>query len=172
MLRCGSRFAIPDCPDAMNLLRRRLLGGTSAAVILPLLGGGLLRPTAVLAAEWQKAAFTATSTADALKAQVSGPIAESRDIQITAPEIAENGAKVSVEIACSIANARTLSVFADRNPMPLCATLDFTPPALPYARLELKLAESTRLRALIKTTDGKNYVAFREVKVTLGGCGG
>lgn len=157
----------------MNELRRKFLrGGTAAALIAPWLGSGLLLPRAVLATEWQRAAFTAKTVNDALKAYGAAGAAESRDIQISAPEIAENGGKVEVEILVQLAGARSLALFADRNPLPLCATLDFTPPALPYAKLQLKLAESTRLRAVARSTDGKTYVAFRDVKVTLGGCGG
>ena len=154
-------------------LRRRLLkGGASAALLPPLLGSGLLAPTTVLAAEWQKTAFTARNINDALKAYGSANAADSRDIVITAPEIAENGAKVEIEISSNLANTRSLAIFGDKNPMPLCATLDFLPPALPFARVQLKLAESTRLRVVAKTADGKSHVAFRDVKVTLGGCGG
>jgi len=157
----------------MNELRRKFLrGGTAAALIAPWLGSGLLLPRAVLATEWQRAAFSAKTVNDALKAYGAAGAAESRDIQISAPEIAENGGKVEVEILVQLAGARSLALFADRNPLPLCATLDFTPPALPYAKLQLKLAESTRLRAVARSTDGKTYIAFRDVKVTLGGCGG
>lgn len=153
-------------------LRRSLLkGGASAALLAPLLGTGLLRPTAVLAAEWNRNAFAARTINDALKACDSANAAESRDIVISGPEIAENGAKVEVEITSNIPNSRSLAVFADKNPMPLCASLNFSSAALPYARLQVKLAETTRLRGVIKTADGRSHVAFREIKVTLGGCG-
>lgn len=155
-----------------ELRRKFLKGGASAALLAPLLGSGLLTPTRVLAAEWNSRAFTARSIADALKAYDGANAAESRDIAINAPEIAENGAKVEIEIACTVANARSLAIFADKNPMPLCAVLEFSAGALPYARIQLKLAETTRLRAMVKTADGKTHVAFREVRVTLGGCGG
>lgn len=154
-------------------LRRKLLkGGASAALLSPLLGTGLLIPTAVLAAEWNRNAFTARNISEALKAYGGASAGESRDILINAPEIAENGAKVEVDITSNIANTRSLAVFADRNPMPLCAALEFSGVALPYARVQIKLAETTRIRAVVKTADGKTHVAFREVKVTLGGCGG
>lgn len=154
-------------------LRRRLLkGGASTALLSPLLGTGLLHPRRALAAEWNRNAFAARNIGDALKAHGSANAGESRDILINAPEIAENGAKVEVDITSNLANTRSLAIFADKNPMPLCATLDFSGTFLPYARVQLKLAESTRLRAVVKTTEGKTYVAFREIKVTLGGCGG
>ena len=154
-------------------LRRRLLkGGLSAAAITPWLGGGLLVPTTVLAAEWQKPAFAARTINDALKAYGSTSAAESRDIVISAPEIAENGAKVEIEISSNLPGTRTIALFADKNPMPLCGTFDFNENLLPYVKMQIKLAETTRLRAVVKAADGKFYVAYREVKVTLGGCGG
>lgn len=154
-----------------ELRRKFLKSGISAALITPLIGTGLLMPTRVLA-EWNKNAFTARTVNDALKAYGSPSTAESRDIVINAPEIAENGAKVEVEIMSNIPNTRSLAIFADKNPMPLCSAIEFTGPVLPYVRAQLKMAETTRVRAVAKTTDGKSYVAFREIKVTLGGCGG
>lgn len=152
-------------------LRRRLLKGSAAALLPPLLGSGLLTARGVFAAERPSNPFTARTVGEALKAFGAAGAAETRDIVINAPEIAENGAKVDIEIISNLADTRTLAVFADRNPMPLCAALDFSEAALPYARLQLKLAETTRLRVVARTGDGKQHVAIREVKVTLGGCG-
>jgi sulfur-oxidizing protein SoxY len=156
----------------LELRRQFLKGGLSAALLTPLLGTGLLTPTRVLAADWNRPAFTARNVGDALKAYGSANAAESRDILINAPEIAENGAKVEIEITSNIANTRSLAVFADKNPMPLCSSIEFSSPALPYLREQLKLSETTRIRVVAKTAEGKFHVAFREIKVTLGGCGG
>ncbi len=156
----------------MNELRRKLLQGSASALLVPLLGTGLLIPGRVLAAEWNQNAFTARNANDALKAYSATTAIESREITIVAPEIAENGAKVEIEVTSNLANTRSLAVFADKNPMPLCAALDFSGNAIPFARVQVKLAETTRIRAVAKTSDGKFHVAFREIKVTLGGCGG
>lgn len=157
----------------MNELRRKLLKGGSTAVLLaPWIGTGLLLPSRVIAAEWNKTAFTARSVGEALKTWGAANAAESRDIVVSAPEIAENGAKVEVDITSQVPATRSIAVFADRNPMPLCAAIEFSGGALPYCRVQIKLAETTRVRAVVKAADGKTYVAFREIKVTLGGCGG
>lgn len=157
----------------MNELRRKLLkGGSTAALLAPWIGTGLLLPSRVIAAEWNKTAFTARSVGEALKIWGAANAAESRDIVVSAPEIAENGAKVEVDITSQVPATRSIAVFADRNPMPLCAAIDFSGGALPYCRVQIKLAETTRVRAVVKAADGKTYVAFREIKVTLGGCGG
>lgn len=154
-------------------LRRKLLkGGISAALISPLLSGGLLVPTRAFAGEWNKSAFSSRNISDALKAYSASGASESRDIVIQAPEIAENGAKVEIEITSNIPNTRSIAIFADKNPMPMCAAVEFLGQVLPYVKAQLKLSETTRVRAVAKSADGKTYVAFREIKVTLGGCGG
>jgi sulfur-oxidizing protein SoxY len=153
-------------------LRRKLLkGGTLSTLLLPLLGSGLLTPTRIYAAEWNRNVFSARRIDDALNAYGTSNLTDSRDILINAPEIAENGAKVEVEFTCNIENTRSLAIFSDKNPTPLNAIIKFSDAALPYARIQLKLAETTRVRAVAKTADGKTYVAFREIKVTIGGCG-
>lgn len=152
--------------------RKFIKGGLSAALLPSLLASGLLIPTRVLAAEWNRNAFSARNINDALKAYGSANAAESRSINIQAPEIAENGAKVEVEITCNLPNTRSIAIFADKNPMPLCSAIEFSGPVLPYLRAQLKLSETMKIRAVAKTADGKSHVAFREIKVTLGGCGG
>ena len=83
----------------MNQLRRKLLQGSASALLAPLLGTGLLVPGRVLAAEWNQNAFSARNANDALKAYGAAAAIESREITISAPEIAENGAKVEVDSA-------------------------------------------------------------------------
>ncbi|HZX30491.1 MAG TPA: thiosulfate oxidation carrier protein SoxY [Rhodocyclaceae bacterium] len=157
----------------MNPLRRKLLkGGTAAAALLPLLGAGLLVPGRALAAPWNRTTFTARGIGDALKAYGAQPGPESRNIVISAPEIAENGAKVEVEITSNLPDSRSIALFSDKNPMPLCAAIEFGKNAVPFCRLQVKLAETTRVRAVVRTGDGKTHIASREIKVTLGGCGG
>lgn len=156
-----------------NPLRRHLLRSAGAgSALLALAAAGLLKPTQVLAAEWQRSAFTATTFADALKAYGAPNSAESRDILVSAPEIAENGAQVVVDITSNIAGNQSIAIFAEKNPMPLAASMSFANGALPQLRIPLKLAESTRVRIVVKAADGKTYHAQREIKVTLGGCGG
>lgn len=139
--------------------------------MLPFLAASALIPRRVLAGEWNRPAFTSRNLSAALRAYGVESAAETREIAITAPEIAENGAKVEIEIACTLPDTRNLAVFAEKNPMPLCAALDFGAGVLPYVRLQLKLAETTRVRVVARTGDGKHHVAWREIKVTLGGCG-
>jgi len=153
----------------MTFLRRTML--KSAGAVGTLLAAGLLKPTDGLAAEWQRQAFFATTFSDALKAFGVTASTETRDILIGAAEISENGAQVPVDIVSNIPGNQTLAVFVERNPMPLAASLSFASGALPQVRLQLKMAESSRVRVVVKAADGKTYHASREIKVTLGGCG-
>jgi sulfur-oxidizing protein SoxY len=144
----------------MNPFRRTTL----AAIAL------LLLPLRALAA-WNKEAFGAKSAADALKSLgVSAP-AESKDILIEAPQIAENGAVVPVEITSNIPGTRTIAVVVEKNPFPLVAKFDFSESAVPFVKVNVKVGESSLVRAIAEA-GGKHYTAAREVKVTIGGCGG
>lgn len=155
----------------MDGLRRAFLRGSAASALLPLFGIGMLIPRRVLAAGWNRPAFTATTVGEALKAYGASGASDTRDIVINAPDIAENGAKVDIDVTSNVPNTRSIAVFADKNPFPLCAAIDFGANTLPFARLQLKLAETTKVRVVARTADGKNHVASREVKVTVGGCG-
>ncbi|MCK6406514.1 MAG: thiosulfate oxidation carrier protein SoxY [Rhodocyclaceae bacterium] len=154
-------------------LRRHLLrAGGAGSAYLALIASGLLAPTRVLAAEWQRPAFTATNFADALKAHGSQTSSEHREITFNAPEIAENGAQVVVDITSNLPDTQSIAIFVEKNPMPLAATFNFANGALPQVRVPLKMAETSRVRAVIRTADGKRWHAQREIKVTLGGCAG
>jgi sulfur-oxidizing protein SoxY len=132
--------------------------------------GGLLTARCVEAADWNKTAFESKALNDALKGLGGASAAESRDIIITAPDIAENGAVVPVAITSKIPNTQSISILAEKNPFPLAATFDVANGAEPYASVRIKLGQTSHVRALVKA-DGKFYTASKEVKVTVGGCG-
>jgi len=146
----------------MNRLRRTLIAAFAT---------GVLQPLAALAAAWNKDAFGAKTAADALKGIGATGAAPSKDILIEAPQIAENGAVVPVEITSNIAGTRAISVLVDKNPFPLIARFDFVEGALPFVKLNVKMGETSDIR-VIAEVGGRHYVATREVKVTIGGCGG
>jgi sulfur-oxidizing protein SoxY len=132
--------------------------------------GLLLLPLRALAA-WNKEAFGAKSAADALKSLGAGAPAESTDILIEAPQIAENGAVVPVEITSNVPGTRSIAVVVEKNPFPLVAKFDFSESAAPFVKVNVKVGESSFVRAIAEA-GGKYYTASREVKVTIGGCGG
>jgi sulfur-oxidizing protein SoxY len=145
----------------MNDIRRKTL----AAI------GVLLLPLRALAAGWNKEAFGSRSAADALRNVGAGASAESKDIAIEAPQIAENGAVVPIEITSNIPGTRSIAVVIEKNPFPLAAQFNFMEGALPYVKVNVKVGESSFVR-VVAEAGGKHYSAAKEVKVTIGGCGG
>ena len=150
----------------MKQQRRGFLAGA-----LALLVSGLLKPVAALAATWNKEAFGSKNAADAMKS-IGAPSAEaSSGIAIEAPQIAENGAVVPIEVTSNIPGTTSIAVLAEKNPYPLVAKFDFTEGALPFVKVNVKMAETSDVR-VVATAGGKSYQASKEIKVTIGGCGG
>jgi sulfur-oxidizing protein SoxY len=149
----------------MNAVRRLLLQGAGALV------AGLVTPLAALAATWNKEAFGAKTAADALKGIGAAGAAPSNEVIMDVPEIAENGAVVPIEITSQVPGTRSIAVVIDKNPFPLVAKFDFMEGALPYVKVNVKMGETSDVRAIAEA-NGKHYSATRNVKVTIGGCGG
>ena len=131
----------------------------------------LLKPFAALAAAWNKDAFGAKTAQDALKGIGAGGAAASKDLAIEAPQIAENGAVVPIEISSAIPGTTSIAVIIEKNPFPLAAQFDFENGALPYVKLNIKMNETSDVRA-VAVAGGRQYTAAKEIKVTIGGCGG
>lgn len=153
--------------------RRVFLKGSMAATAVGVaVGAGLLTPRAVLAA-WPEEAFKIKELGPAMKALLGSDTADtSADIEVKAPDIAENGAVVPVEVSSGIPNTISLAVLVDKNPLPLSSAFDFANGALPEMALRLKMGQTSLVEAVAKTADGKYHKARKEVKVTVGGCGG
>ncbi|MCC6608350.1 MAG: thiosulfate oxidation carrier protein SoxY [Burkholderiales bacterium] len=155
----------------MDYTRRGLLRGAgTAGALVAAFATGALRPADVFAA-WNKSAFDAKSTADAMKALNVAGAADSTDIVIRAPDIAENGAVVPIDITSNIPGTESISLFVDKNPFPYVGTFDVAKGAMPYVHVRVKIGESSNVRAVVAAA-GKYYQAAKEVKVTIGGCGG
>ena len=155
----------------MNQLRRTFLKLSGGAGALALEGAaGVLKPGVAAAAEWNQEGFAAKAMSDALKSLGATNMIESKDITITAPEIAENGAIVPVSVASKIPNTQSISILSEKNPFPLAASFNLSNGSDAYVSTRLKLGETSNVRAVIKA-DGKFYTAAKEVKVTIGGCG-
>ncbi len=153
----------------MNSVRRLLMQRTG--VIVAGLAAGLLHPLASLAAAWNKEAFGAKAVGDALKSIGAANAAPSKDIVIEAPQIAENGLVVPIEIVSNIPGTKSISVLIEKNPFPLVARFDFLEGALPFVKLNAKFGETSDVR-VVAEAGGKQFFATREIKVTIGGCGG
>jgi sulfur-oxidizing protein SoxY len=153
--------------------KRRILlkGSLAAGAVGVAVGAGLLAPRAVLAA-WPEAAFSAKDVASSLKALIGVEAGEpSGDITIKAPDIAENGAVVPVSVDSTLTGVKTIIIIAEGNQTPLIASFNLGEAALPSVSTRIKMGKTANVQALVQTAD-KTYTASKEVKVTIGGCGG
>ncbi len=151
-------------------MKRRDALKNSAAVFGLLMAAGLV-PQAALAA-YNKSAFDAKTVADVMKALGAAAPVESKDVTLTAPDIAENGAVVPLGAATTLPNVKQMLILVEKNPNTLVASF-LTNEALDANFMtRAKLGQSSDVYAVALTNDGKAFFAKKEVKVTLGGCGG
>src|SRR5262245_59832264 len=155
----------------MNRLRRRLLRAVLiGSAVGTALAAGLLAPLRGLAGEWAKAAFDATNVDLAMsEAGIVSP-AQSDGIVIKAPEIAENGAQVPIEVQSTIPGTHVIYIIVDRNPQPMAGSFELLSGAEPFISTRIKMGETSNLRVVVEA-GGKYFMAAREIKVTIGGCG-
>jgi sulfur-oxidizing protein SoxY len=146
------------------------MNSSRRTAVLAALAALLLKPWAAFAA-WNKEAFGAKTAPDALKSLGVSGTAPSADVVIDAPEIAENGAVVPIEITSKVPGTKTILVVIDKNPFPLVGKFDFLEGALPFVKVNVKMGETSDVR-VIAQAGGKNYQATKNIKVTIGGCGG
>jgi sulfur-oxidizing protein SoxY len=146
--------------------RRLLLKGVLA------LGALAAIPRALLAMAWPAEAFGAAEAGDAMNKLFGGQQPTPSDaIRLEAPEIAENGAVVPISIETSLPGVQSISVIVDRNPRPLAVSFELSPGTKANVACRIKMGETSPVRAVVKTADGL-FSTEKEVKVTIGGCGG
>ena len=153
--------------------RRVFIQRSSGLTVLGLAtAAGLFRPGNALAAtEWNKALFDTRTVADTEKLLGSGTPVESKDITLTGPDIAENGAVVPISVSTTIPKVEQIVILVEKNPNTVAAAFGIPPGTDASVTTRVKLGQSTDVYALVKA-DGKLYFTKKEVKVTLGGCGG
>ena len=156
----------------MNQSRRTFLKGSMATgAVAVAVGAGLLTPSTVLAA-WPKAAFDAKGVDATMTALYGGTgTTESKDIKIKAPDIAENGAVVPVSITAGQSGIESISLLAASNPSPLTSSFNLGASAEGFVSTRIKVRKTSKVIAVVKA-GGKVYSASKDVKVTIGGCGG
>ncbi len=152
--------------------RRTLLKGTLAAGAAGIAAGvGLLTPKAVLAA-WPKAAFEAKDVDSALSAALgSSSMSDSGDIKLKAPDIAENGAVVPITVTSGISGTESISILVPENNSPMAANFNLGGGTEGYVSTRIKMGKTSDVVAVVKA-GGKLYSTKKQVKVTIGGCGG
>ena len=152
---------------------RRALLSHSAKVAAMLAAVGVLPGLAqAQAAGYNSAAFAAKTMPELMKALGAGTPAESKDVSITGPDIAENGAVVPVGAAATLPGVKRLLLLVEKNPAMLAAMFDVTDAIEANLSTRVKMGQSSNVYAVAIMNDGKVLFAQKEVKVTLGGCGG
>ena len=149
---------------------RREMLAHSAQVAGLLAAAGLL-PTPAQAA-WNQTAFDAKTLVEATKALGGSAPVESKDVTLTGPDIAENGAVVPVACATTLPGVKRLLVLVEKNPSALAAVFDVSDAVEPSFSTRVKMGQSSNVYAVAMMADGKVLYAAKEIKVTLGGCGG
>jgi sulfur-oxidizing protein SoxY len=153
---------------------RRLILKGLAMVALAGLGAakfGLLPAFAAANDKYPEDAFKQKNSEDAIKS-LYGKIAEPSDkVKLDAPEIAENGAVVPISVSSTLADVTSISILVAENPNALAASYKIPAGTLPNVANRLKMAKTSNVIAVVEA-GGKLYSATKEVKVTVGGCGG
>ena len=158
----------------MNTGRRQVLKSGGSATLLALLSAaGWLSSGEALAADgWNQAAFDAHSLDETMKALGgAAPLPNIGIAFVQTPDIAENGAVVPVGITSSIPGTESIAILIEKNPNMLAAIFDIPAGTEPSLSTRVKMAQTSNVYALVKA-NGKYFVASKEIKVTLGGCGG
>jgi sulfur-oxidizing protein SoxY len=153
----------------MNQNRRDIL--RISAVLGVAFTSGLLKPSDVFAAEWNQKVFDAKGLHDAIQALGADTFVESPDISLSGPDIAENGAVVPISMDSKVPNTEFMAILVDNNPNAMAASFTIPPGTEPSISTRIKMGGTSKVHALAKA-DGKWLMATKEVKVTLGGCGG
>lgn len=155
----------------MNTMRRKVLKGACGTSVLGVAAAaGLLQPMTTFAG-WNKAGFESREMGAAMGSIGASGAAVSGDVSVKAPDIAENGAVVPVEVTSNIAGTESIALIGEKNTLPLIAVFNLANGAQGYISTRIKMGSSSNVVAVVKA-GGKTYKAHKEVKVTIGGCGG
>lgn len=154
----------------MNPLRRHVLTASGSASLLALLGAaGFVLPGTAIAAGWNKPAFEGKTVREALSALGAKRPADSTDILLRSPDLAENGAVVPIGIESRIPDTVAIALLIEKNAAPLAAYFEIPEGTLPNVATRVKMAETSIVYALVKAGD-QYFIASKLIKVTLGAC--
>lgn len=155
----------------MEKQRRKVLKSGSGAALLGLLAtAGVIRPGMALA-ESNRTAFEARSMAATLKAIGAASLVDSTEVQLSGPDIAENGAAVHLGISSTLPNVTMIAILVEKNPNPLAVAFRLPEGTQANVQTRVKMAQSSNVYVLVKA-GGRFFMANKEIRVTLGGCGG
>ena len=157
--------------DGLPATRRLILKGAASVALVGLIPFGLAPAFAAANDKYPEDAFKQKSDAEAIKL-LYGKNAEASDkVKLDAPEIAENGAVVPISVSSTLADVTSLSILVAENPNALAASYKIPAGTMPSVANRIKMAKTTNVIAIVEA-GGKLYRATKEVKITVGGCGG
>jgi sulfur-oxidizing protein SoxY len=157
----------------LRLSRRSLLRGARLACLAGI-AANVLRSAAAFAADaaaWPQQAFKQKTEADAIKVLYGKSAEVSDQVRLDAPEIAEDGAVVPIGVSTTLSNVTSISLLVPENPYTLAASYEIPEGTIPSVSNRLKMAKTSKVIAVVES-DGNLFRAAKEVKVTVGGCGG
>lgn len=157
----------------MDASRRAFVrtAGSGLSLLGALLAVGMLRPEELRAAQWNSPAFDGKNLDDVIRALGGAGAQESVEVAIVAPEIAENGAVVPIQVVSRLPATHAVAIAIERNPRLLAAYFEIPDGTVPDVQTRVKMAETGKVYALAKAGGGFHY-ASKEIKITVGGCGG
>jgi sulfur-oxidizing protein SoxY len=155
----------------MQSSRRRFLGSSGGLGLLPLMAAAGLLPGVAPAEEWNKAAFASRSMDEALKLLGGSAPQQSDQVVLNGPDIIENGATVPLDISSRLPDTESMFILIEKNPDVLAGTFTIPRGTLPDIQTRVKMAQTCKVYALVKSR-GRFYYSAREIEVTIGGCGG
>jgi sulfur-oxidizing protein SoxY len=151
----------------------KTMGVAAVLLVAPRPALGQTAGAAATGVTWNTEAFNAKSVDEVLKALGAGTPARTTEISWgSTPEIAENGAVVPVNVTSKLADTEAIAILIEKNPNKLAANFHIPAGTAPALSTRVKISESSNVYAVVKTKGNKFYMAEREIKVTLGGCGG
>ena len=153
----------------MNQTRRDVM--RQGGIVALLMAAGFLRPGDVRAADWNPAAFEIKKLEDLVALLGGEPATTSDAININAPDIAENGAVVPITVSSAVPGTDAISILVEKNPNVLAAAFEMPAGTLAEINTRVKMAQTSNLFVLVRA-GGKYFYAAKEIKITLGGCGG
>ncbi len=152
------------------MMNRRDLLAHAAKLAALLASAGLLPQMAQAA--YNAAAFEVKTMAELTRLLGGNAPTESKDVTVTGPDIAENGAVVPIGVATTLPGVKRLLVLVEKNPSVLSAMFYVSDSVEANFSTRVKMGQSSNVYAVAMMGDGKMLFAQKEVKVTLGGCGG
>lgn len=151
----------------MSLNKRKFIKNT----ITILFAAAFANAFKVLAG-WPRELFTSKNSQKIIKSLANdSSIAENDLIMIKAPDIAENGGVVPVTVSTELDKVKKISILVENNPNPLTSSFDINDQLSPYVSTRVKMAKTSNITAIVATDNGY-FRASRNIKVTIGGCGG